>query len=65
MESCYSLTLHHRDGSRLLGFDNAHPVRKGRPFDHWHRDPHDAGRGYEFDMPERLLADFWQQVDRY
>ena len=24
----YSLTLHDGDGKRLLGFDNAHPVRR-------------------------------------
>jgi hypothetical protein len=24
----YSLTLHGQDGERLLGFDNAHPVRE-------------------------------------
>jgi hypothetical protein len=60
----YSLSLHHRSGTRILGFDNAHQVRKGMPFDHWHRDTEDAGRGYEFISPESLLADFWQQVDR-
>jgi len=60
----YSLSLHHRSGTRILGFDNAHHVRKGKPFDHWHRDADDAGRGYEFDSPESLLADFWRQVDR-
>jgi len=26
----YSLTLHGPDGSRLIGFDNAHPVRESR-----------------------------------
>ncbi len=25
----YSLTLHGKDGERLVGFDNAHPVRSG------------------------------------
>jgi hypothetical protein len=60
----YSLSLHHRSGTRILGFDNAHQVQKGKPFDHWHRDADDPGRGYEFVSPERLLADFWQQVDR-
>ena len=60
----YSLTLHHRSGKRVLGFDNAHQVRKGKPFDHWHRHENDIGREYEFDSPERLLADFWRQVDR-
>lgn len=51
----YSLTLHAPDGTRLLGFDNAHPVpAKGSRFkkppqqsDHWHRtetDPRTALR---------------------
>lgn len=41
----YALSLHRRDGERLAGFDNAHPVRgQGRPsgrakgaLDHKHR----------------------------
>jgi hypothetical protein len=36
----YSLTLHGRNGERLVGFDNAHPVGKqsrGDPQDHRHR----------------------------
>lgn len=60
----YSLTFHDRTGKRVLGFDNAHPIVKSMPFDHWHRNAGDRGRRYEFDSPDRLLADFWQQVDR-
>ncbi len=60
----YSLTLHHRSGKRVLGFDNAHRVQKGKTYDHWHRDVDDAGRKYEFESPQKLLADFWRQVDR-
>jgi hypothetical protein len=36
----YSLTLHGPNGERLVGFDNAHPVkrqRRGEPQDHRHR----------------------------
>jgi len=41
----YSLTLHGGDGERLLGFDNAHPIREGAgpgartriEFDHKHK----------------------------
>jgi hypothetical protein len=59
----YSLTLHDRRGNRILGFDNAHRVGK-QQFDHWHRTATDRGRQYAFESPERLLADFWQEVDR-
>lgn len=35
----YSLTLHAPDGTRLVGFDNAHPVKgkRGMGHDHKHR----------------------------
>ncbi len=41
----YSFTLHAPDGTRLIGFDNAHDVpprgsrfkRRGDATDHWHR----------------------------
>ncbi|GHC30406.1 toxin-antitoxin system TumE family protein [Aidingimonas halophila] len=66
----YSLTLHHRSGQRLVGFDNAHaPKAKRRKFtakrqewDHLH-ERHDVYE-YDFDTPEQLLEDFWQAVDR-
>lgn len=60
----YSLTLHDRRGSRVLGFDNAHRIGKQGQFDHWHRSSDDLGRRYAFESPEKLLADFWQEVDR-
>lgn len=60
----YSLTLHDADGTRLVGFDNAHPVRqrpgpggKGGPRDHKHRLR--TIRPYEY----RSAADFWAEVD--
>ena len=66
----YSLTLHGPDGSRLVGFDNAHRVRKsfgpgGKPhpsYDHKHL----LGtiRPYRFRDAATLLADFWAEVDR-
>jgi hypothetical protein len=48
----YSFTLHAPDGTRLVGFDNAHRVaRRGSRFkrrseasDHWHRTETDPGR---------------------
>jgi hypothetical protein len=65
----YSLTLHGPDGERLMGFDNAHPVRSrsgpgGKPastFDHKHRLK--ASRPYEYKDAATLLADFWTAVD--
>lgn len=68
----YSLTLHDRTGRRLLGFDNAHSVRRPggrfveqpRVYDHVHRGPDDEGRPYTFVSPGRLVEDFWKEVSR-
>jgi len=65
----YSLTLHGPDGKRLVGFDNAHPVRRasgpggkaGIAFDHRHRLK--RVRPYEYQDAAALLADFWAAVD--
>lgn len=66
----YSLTLHAPDGVRLVGFDNAHPVRgRGGPgkrkrgdSDHRHRQR--TMRPYEYRDAATLLEDFWNEVDR-
>ena len=70
----YSLTLHGPDGTRIIGFDNAHAVQaigsgfrhvgKRYPFDHRHRHAQDGGVHYEFDNASRLLVDFYEEVDR-
>lgn len=68
----YSFTLHAPDGTRLIGFDNAHEVEaKGSPFkrrgettDHWHRTEDDAGRPYRFKDAETLTDDFFDEVER-
>ncbi len=65
----YSLTLHGKDNERLVGFDNAHPVRKSSgpagkgagPFDHKHRLR--TIRPYEYKDAAALLADFWTDVE--
>ena len=65
----YSLTLHAPDGSRLVGFDNAHPVRERRgpgggrrpARDHRHRLR--TIRPYEYEDATTLLEDFWKEVD--
>lgn len=65
----YSLTLHHKSGTRLLGFDNAHaPKIKRRKFagrrEEWdHRHYRSVVSDYYFDSAAQLIEDFWQQVD--
>ena len=68
----YSFTLHAPDGTRLVGFDNAHDVpargsrfkRRGKSTDHWHRTEKDPGRPYEFKDAETLIDDFFDEVER-
>lgn len=68
----YSFTLHAPDGTRLVGFDNAHNVppigsRFKRPpeaSDHWHRTGNDPGRPYAFKDADTLLQDFFREVRR-
>lgn len=65
----YSLTLHSENGERLVGFDNAHPIRRSsgpagrsrRAQDHKHRER--TIRPYEYSDAATLLADFWVEVD--
>lgn len=60
----YPLTLHGPDGERLVGFDNAHPVKgqeRGDPQDHRHRLR--TVRPYEYSDAATLVADFWNMVD--
>jgi hypothetical protein len=68
----YSLTLHAPDGTRLIGFDNAHGVpatgsrfkRRPAASDHWHRTQADPGRPYAFKDAETLIDDFFDEVER-
>ncbi len=68
----YSLTLHGPDGRRIIGFDNAHavPHRGGKYVedpttqDHWHRFEHDEGRPYHFVDAAKLIADFFDEIER-
>jgi len=68
----YSFTLHAPDGTRLVGFDNAHGVpapgsrfRKRPPAsDHWHRTETDPGKPYAFKDADTLLQDFLREVRR-
>ena len=68
----YSFTFHDPDGTRLLGFDNAHPVPhpggkyvKVKPdADHWHGTVDDEGRPYAFVSAAQLLDDFFCEVEK-
>jgi hypothetical protein len=69
----YSLTLHDKYGIRVLGYDNAHAVKRpkkfkfaGRrlPYDHRHRTSSDQGVPYAFESAHRLLEDFFLEVDQ-
>ena len=65
----YSLTLHAPDGERLVGFDNAHSVRRRRgPGNRNHRERDHRHRlrtirPYEYRDAVTLLEDFWNEVD--
>lgn len=66
----YSLTLHGPAGQRLIGYDNAHPVKtktgpagaSSRTIDHRHRGKRVTG--YAYSDAETLLEDFWADVRR-
>lgn len=69
----YSLTLHDRNNTRILGFDNAHEVKKRgrRPkkysgrvvtWDHVHKC--EKVERYLFTSASQLLEDFWIAVDK-
>jgi hypothetical protein len=68
----YSFTLHAPDGTRLVGFDNAHGVpamgsrfkRASDARDHWHRTQDDPGRPYVFKDAATLIDDFFDEVER-
>lgn len=69
----YSLTLHNRYGTRILGYDNSHAVKPPGKFkyagrvlghDHVHRHAHDQGTPYEYSTAHQLLQDFFDAVDR-
>ncbi len=65
----YSLTLHGADGERLVGFDNAHPVRtshspgSNRPKQHDHKHRLRTVRPYDYQNAVALIVDFWEEVD--
>jgi len=61
----YSFTLHDVDGTRLLGFDNAHGVARSQAYDHRHRFRRTAELvPYEYQGADRLICDFFDAVEQ-
>lgn len=66
----YELTLHDSSNRRILGFDNAHAVKRPggrfveqpRAYDHLHRGPKDTGVPYAYRSAGKLVEDFWKAV---
>ena len=58
----YSLTMHAPDGTRLVGFDNAHQVegKRREAQDHKHR--LQTVRPYAYNDVAALMTDFWSEV---
>jgi hypothetical protein len=67
----YSLTLHDRNNTRIVGYDNAHDcLPKSKPYrarkvtwDHVHKK--EKVEPYEFDSASQLMDDFWKTVNRF
>ena len=65
----YSLTLHDRNNTRILGFDNAHTFKQKKhryaarkiTWDHKHKN--EKVRPYEFESASRLIEDFWKDIE--
>ena len=65
----YSLTLHDRNNTRILGFDNAHAYKSKRKkygarkvtWDHLHKI--EKVYPYEFESAGQILEDFWAAVE--
>lgn len=61
----YSFTLHDHNGSRLLGFDDAHGVPRAETDDHRHRFRRTKQLvPYEFQDADQLICDFFAAVEQ-
>jgi hypothetical protein len=66
----YSLTLHDRNKQRVIGYDNAHAIKekpgrfvtKTMTWDHRHI--HGRVVSYQYMDADKLMVDFWNDVDR-
>lgn len=61
----YAFTLHDVDGTRLLGFDNAHGGSRAQAFDHRHRFRRPTETlPYEFRSADGLICDFFGAIEQ-
>ena len=61
----YAFTLHDVDGTRLLGFDNAHGLPRAPAYDHRHRFRRTAElAAYDFRGADELICDFFATVEQ-
>lgn len=67
----YNLTFHDKYNKRIFGFDNAHSIKPGKKFtarlvqyDHLHKNKADKGTPYEFESAEKLLQDFFDNINK-
>jgi hypothetical protein len=61
----YAFTLHDLDGTRLLGYDNAHGIPCSEAYDHGHRFRRTNELvPYKFRGADELLCDFFSSVER-
>lgn len=69
----YSITLHDRNNTRILGFDNAHNIKKRGPrpkkysgrvvtWDHVHKET--KVERYLFTSASQLIEDFYKAADK-
>jgi len=65
----YSMSLHDRNNTRILGFDNAHGYKPEKKkygaakvtWDHKHK--MEKIYNYEFEWASQLIEDFWKSVE--
>jgi hypothetical protein len=66
----YSLTLHDKYNRRVVGYDNAHGIKRPKKkkfsgvrktWDHRHQES--VVKPYEFESAYQLLEDFWNDVN--
>lgn len=67
----YSLTLHDKNNTRVVGYDNAHQYKPKRnkynarvtTWDHFH--DKNKVKHYEFETAAQLITDFWETVEQF
>lgn len=61
----YAFTLHDVDGTRLLGFDNAHGIPRAQAYDHRHRFRRTMELvPYEFRGADELICDLFAAIEQ-